>query len=152
MILRCVGPIIGSSKDGLVRADSLIDLHWKCSKKSNATLHLRSSHLVPMIPISLGYYRWNQWGFRDYGGRESSDFLQLDLPETLGNERFSPWKNFDPNRVDFQPQYCFAGAEFVPFPRCQENSARTQPNLSGGFLIVSGTVRRRHRATSTENF
>ena len=92
-------------------------------------------------------YRWNQGGFRDYGGRESSDFLQLDLPETFGKRVFSPKKNSAPNRVNVQPQYAAHVAEFMPFPRCQENSARTQPNLSGGFLIISRTVRRRHRAT-----
>ena len=53
-----------------------------------------------------------------------------------------------PSRLEIEPQYAFRGAEFMPFPRCQENSARTQPNLSGGFLIISGTVKRRHRATS----
>ena len=97
-------------------------------------------------------YRWNRTGFYYYGGRGSADILQLDLPETFGKRVFSPERNSAPNRVNVQPQYAAHVAEFMPFPRCQENSARTQPYLFGGFLIVPGTVRRRHRATSTENF
>ena len=53
-----------------------------------------------------------------------------------------------PSRLENEPQYASRGAEFMPFPRCQENSARTQPNLSGGFLVVSGTVSCGHHATS----
>jgi hypothetical protein len=44
-------------------------------------------------------YRWNQCSFWYYGGRESADILQLDLPVTCGNERSSPKKNDGPSEV-----------------------------------------------------
>ena len=34
-----------------------------------------------------------------YGGRESADILQLDLPVTCGNERSSPKKNDGPSKL-----------------------------------------------------
>ena len=56
---------------------------------------------------------WNRIGFDYYGGRESADTLQLDLPETFGKRVFSPKRNSAPNIVNVQPQYAAHVAEFI---------------------------------------
>ena len=54
--------------------------------------------VLEVLIASVGH-RWNQCSFWDYGGRESADILQLDLPATCGNERSSPKKNYGPSEV-----------------------------------------------------